>query len=126
VFDTTRIRLEDDSIIVTAGVVDQSGALQDCDFILDTGDAIGPVFNAADAERLGLAQGDALEVSGAGGKSSVFATTASVQFDRKLYENETGAIDTDLEGPSLLGLPFFLRETKVLTLDFVSGKLTVD
>lgn len=120
-FDTAPIRVENGSIVILASV-----GTEPVEFVLDTGDAIGPVFNSADAERLGLTQGDPIQVEGAGGESTSFETTANVQFERRLYENEPSAIDTSLSGPSLLGLPFFLRETKYVLFDFSAGKLTVE
>lgn len=95
-------------------------------FILDTGDAIGPVFNAADADALGLPQGAPLAVSGAGGAASgITETTADIQLGPFKYPDEPGAIDPNLEGPSLLGLPFFSGRLSFLGFDFQGRELVV-
>ena len=95
-------------------------------FILDTGDAIGPVFNAADAQRLGLVSGPPLQVSGAGGAASgITETTADIQLGPFTYPGELGAIDPNLEGPSLLGLPFFSGRLSFLGFDFQGRELIV-
>lgn len=112
------IRIVDQSIIIEALV---NGHV--CEFVLDTGDAVGPVFNAADAARLGLPQGAAEGVSGAGGASSVVATNATIQLGDAQYPDEPGAIDSSLQGPSLLGLPFFLAKGRTLVLAFGIGHL---
>jgi predicted aspartyl protease len=92
-------------------------------FILDTGDAIGPVFNSLDAQRLGLKQLGVIGVSGAGGATQNYGTQASITLGDKTYDDEPGAIDPYLQGPSLLGLPFFLKESQRLTFDFAAGTL---
>jgi len=95
-------------------------------FILDTGDAVGPVFNADDAATLALPQGDPLQVTGAGGAASgIYATTATIVLGPFEYDNETGAVDPNLEGPSLLGLPFFTARTSFLGFDFNGSELVI-
>jgi predicted aspartyl protease len=111
--------LEQDSMVLT-GMVNG----QPVTFVLDTGDAVGPVFTSADAARLGLAQGQAEGVEGAGGSSDVYQATASVSLGDRVFDGEACAVDPSLEGYSLLGLPFFARECSGLLLDF-GGKLLV-
>jgi predicted aspartyl protease len=110
--------IEQDSIIINATV--NGEAIQ---FVLDTGDAVGPVFTSADAQRLGLTAGAATGVEGAGGASQVQATTATIGFDDATYINEPSAIDSSLEGSSLLGLPFFLAKCRFLAFSFGDGRL---
>lgn len=117
---TVPFHVEDDSIVISAVVDDQPVT-----FVLDTGDAIGPVFTGADAERLGLVAGAAFGVSGAGGASTSYETTADVTFDDKTFENEPSAIDLDLQGTSLLGLPFFYTKCLELRLNFADSHLTM-
>lgn len=92
-------------------------------FILDTGDAIGPVFNAMDAMRLNLPQMGVIGVSGAGGATQNYGTQATIKLGDATYENEPGAIDPYLQQSSLLGLPFFLKVAKSLTFHFDTGTL---
>jgi predicted aspartyl protease len=96
---------------------------QDIDFILDTGDAIGPVFNSEDSDRLHLVPIQAETVSGAGGESPIDSCRATVQLGDDIFENEPSAIDPSLQGPSLIGLPFFLNNCSSITLDFDNGEL---
>ena len=103
---TVPIEIQDASIYVKVVVNGQQVAC-----VLDSGCAIGPCFTAADATRLGLVKGEPLGVEGAGGASTVYATTATVTFDDITYASEPGAIDDDLTGNSLLGLPWFLART---------------
>jgi aspartyl protease len=114
------IEILNGSIVIHAAVNGQPAL-----FVLDTGDAIGPTFTGADAQRLGLAEGAPFGVEGAGGASSAFATTASITFDDVTFENEPSAIDLDLQGDSLLGLPFFLAKCASLSFDFAVGRLTM-
>jgi predicted aspartyl protease len=114
----TALRIQNDSIVIKALVNGKP-----CEFVLDTGDAIGPTFNSADAQRLGLAEGPSEGVSGAGGASSVYATTATIALGADVYASEPGAVDPDLQGPSLLGLPFFLDKADVLILAWRTGEL---
>jgi predicted aspartyl protease len=107
--------------VVIAGKVNG----QNVDFILDTGDAVGPVFNSADAARLGLKEEAAMQVSGAGGASTSYTTTADITFDDRTWNGEPSAIDADLQGPSLLGLPFFAAKCVVLLFDFQGKQLTL-
>lgn len=107
--------------VVIVGKVDG----QTVDFVLDTGDAIGPVFNSADAARLGLPQQAAEQVSGAGGLSTSYATVANVTFDDRTWNAEPSMIDPELQGLSLLGLPFFVRKCVVLLFDFQGKQLTM-
>jgi predicted aspartyl protease len=94
--------------------------------VLDTGDAVGPVFNAADAATLNLVPGDPLDVTGAGGTASgIVATTATVQLGDQEWSDEPCAIDPNLQGPSLLGLPFFLALDAMLLFDFQGSRLVV-
>jgi hypothetical protein len=114
------IEIVNDSIVIHAVVNGQPWTA-----VLDTGDAIGPTFTGADAQRLGLAEGAPFGVEGAGGASSAFATTASITFDDVTFENEPSAIDLDLQGYSLLGLPFFGARCSALTLDFAAHQLSM-
>lgn len=114
------IEIQDDSIVISAKVNGRP-----VDFILDTGDAIGPTFTQSDAARLGLTQGAPFGVEGAGGASSACETTASITFDDVTYDSEPSAIDDDLQGQSLLGLPFFLAKCEVLSFDFTTRQLTL-
>lgn len=94
-----------------------------CLFIIDTGDAVGPVFNVIDARRLGLKPASEFQVSGAGGSSTSYATKADVKLGMTGFEGEAAAIDPYLAGASLLGLPFFLSKCAKLTFDFENSKL---
>ena len=114
------LRVDNNSLVISALVNGKP-----VDFVLDTGDAIGPTFNAADAARIGLPQGAAEGVEGAGGASSVYATTASIRLGSALFDNEPGAVDPDLDGPSLLGLPFFLAKGGALILDWADNTLLI-
>ncbi len=117
---TVPIEIVDDSVVISATVNGKPVS-----FVLDTGDAIGPVFTQADAARLGLQQGAPFGVEGAGGASTSYATTASITFDDVTYTSEPSAIDDDLTGDSLLGLPFFLAKCETLTLDFTAARLSM-
>jgi hypothetical protein len=117
---TVPIEITQDSIVIKAVVNGQPTP-----FVLDTGDAIGPVFTQADASRLGLQQGAPFGVEGAGGASTSYATTASITFDSVTYDSEPAAIDDDLTGQSLLGLPFFLARASSLSFDFTAGTLSM-
>lgn len=110
----------DNSVYVKATVNNQPVL-----FILDTGDAIGPVFTAIDAERLGLPRLGVIGVSGAGGATQNYGTQATVQLGEAVYDNEPGAIDPYLQGASLLGLPFFLSRATRLTFDFSGNTLEI-
>jgi hypothetical protein len=112
-------RIQGNSVIIQ-GVENGIGT----SLILDTGDAVGPVFTAADARRLGLAEGQAEGVEGAGGASSIYQTTATVTFGDRTYASEQCAVDPALEGQSLLGLPFFTAKCAGLLFDF-SGSVLV-
>jgi hypothetical protein len=114
------IDISDGSILVHAVVNGQEVV-----FVLDTGDAIGPVFNSADAQRLSLPQGQPLGVEGAGGASTAYQTTASITFDDITYVNEPAAIDLDLTGQSLLGLPFFLARTETVDFNWTARTLSL-
>jgi len=117
---TVPIEIADASVVISATVNGKPVS-----FVLDTGDAIGPTFTAADATRLGLAKGAPFGVEGAGGASSAYETTASITFDDATYPDEPSAIDDDLEGSSLLGLPFFLAKCGTLTFDFTARQLSM-
>jgi len=117
---TVPIEIQQDSIVIKAVVNGQQTP-----FVLDTGDAVGPVFTQADASRLGLQQGAPFGVEGAGGASTSYATTASITFDSVTYDSEPAAIDDDLTGESLLGLPFFLARASSLSFDFTAGTLSM-
>jgi Aspartyl protease len=95
------------------------------DFVLDTGDAVGPVFNTADAARLGLQPQGAEGVSGAGGASQIYQTSATIELDIMAWDDEPSAIDPSLQGPSLLGLPWFLEKCDQLALDFSVSLLLI-
>ena len=117
---TVPIEIVNDSILIHAVVNGQPAS-----FILDTGDAIGPVFTSADAGRLGLIQGAPFGVEGAGGASSAYQTTADISFDDVTYKDEPAAIDDALQGDSLLGLPFFLAKAGTLTFSFTARQLSL-
>jgi gag-polyprotein putative aspartyl protease len=117
---TVPIEIQDDSVLIHATVGGQPVS-----FILDTGDAIGPVFTQADAARLGLVRGAPFGVEGAGGSSSAYQTTASITFDDVTFTDEPSAIDDDLQGNSLLGLPFFLAKAGTLTFSFTARTLSL-
>ena len=117
---TVPIEITDDSIVISATVNGKPVS-----FVLDTGDAVGVVFNQADAQRLGLVQGQPFGVEGAGGASSAYQTTASVTFDGITYPDEPSAIDLDLQGQSLLGLPWFLARTSEVTFDWPARTLSL-
>ena len=117
---TVPIRILDSSVVVR-GSVNGSSTL----FVIDTGDAVGPVFNSADAFRLGLTDGQEEGVSGAGGASGVFETTASVTFDTLTFPNERCAIDPSLQGYSLLGLSWFLKKCDEADFDFKGRTLSL-
>jgi hypothetical protein len=114
------IEIQDDSILVH-GVVNGQSVV----FVVDSGDALGPTFTSADAGRLGLVQGEPLGVEGAGGASTVYATTATVTFDDITYADEPGAIDDDLTGNSLLGLPWFLERTAEASFNWPARQLSL-
>jgi len=111
------IQIVNDSIVVQGSVNGQPVT-----FVLDTGDAIGPTFSSADAQRLGLVPSGSFGVEGAGGASQVQACTASVTLGNDTWHSEPSAIDPDL-GQSLIGFPFFARECSILSLDLVNGYL---
>jgi predicted aspartyl protease len=119
---TSRVnfRIVEDSIVIAALV---NGQTVEC--VLDTGDAIGPVFTAADAARLKLVKGAPFGVEGAGGASTSYESVATVQFDSRIFKNEPVAIDESLADQSLLGLPFFLGKCQSLSFDFQTGILTM-
>lgn len=91
--------------------------------ILDTGDAVGPVMSAADAQRCHVRAESAMQVSGAGGAASAYTAHMRVNLGGVVFFHEAGAIDQNLQGPSLLGLPFFLAKASVLAFDFDAGVL---
>jgi predicted aspartyl protease len=115
---TAPIEVVSDSIAIHATVNGQPVT-----FVLDTGDAIGPVFTAADAARLHLVQGAPLGVEGAGGASTACQATATIEFDNVTFPDEPSAIDTQLQGQSLLGLPFFLAKAAAFGFDLADGQL---
>ena len=110
-----------DTSIVVQGTVNG----QPVEFIVDSGDAIGPTFTSADAQRLGLKPSGELGIEGAGGASAVQPTTADVTLGNSTWQAEPSAIDPALTGTSLIGLPFFLRECSALTFDFRGGHLVM-
>jgi Aspartyl protease len=114
------IEILNDSVVIHA-----TANGQPVSFVLDTGDAIGPVFTADDAQRLGLQQGAPFGVEGAGGSSSVYQTTASITFDDLAYPDEPSAIDLDLQGDSLLGLPWFLARCESFTVALAARQLSL-
>jgi hypothetical protein len=116
---TVPIEIQNGSILVHASVDSK-----DVIFIVDTGDAVGPVFNAADATMLNLSNLGELSVSGAGGAVQIYSTKADVSLGGIVFTQEDGAVDTNLQGPSLLGLPFFVKQGGVLTFDFHNATLT--
>jgi hypothetical protein len=117
---TVPIEIQDGSIYVHATVNGQQWTA-----VLDTGDGVGLVFNQADASRLGLQQGAPLGVEGAGGASTAYETTASIVFDDVAYPDEPAAIDLDLQGDSLLGLPFFLAKCQSFSFDLSARTLSL-
>jgi predicted aspartyl protease len=91
--------------------------------VVDSGDAVGPTFTEADAQALGLAKGAAEGIEGAGGASSVYETTATIQVGSLVFENEPSIIDGNLEGYSLLGWPFFAARVSVFEVDVTNASL---
>jgi hypothetical protein len=85
--------------------------------VLDSGDALGPTFTRAVAQALGLVQGAQVGIEGAGGASSVYETTATIQVGSLVFENEPSFIDTNLEGYSLMGYPFFYARCSFVGID---------
>jgi predicted aspartyl protease len=108
-------RVENDSIVVPGTV---NG--HDVEFVIDTGDALGPTLNSADAEAAGVNATESVDIEGAGGESSVTQGEATVEMGDSTFTNETVFVDSDLSGPSLLGLPFFLSKAPH-DLDFNFG-----
>ena len=117
---TVPIDLDNGSILVHAVVNGQPVVL-----LVDTGDAIGPTFTGEDAQRLGLQQGAPLGVEGAGGASTAYETTATVVLDTLTYPDEPSAIDLDLQGQSLLGLPWFAGKVASFSFDLVTRQLSI-
>jgi hypothetical protein len=93
------------------------------EMVLDTGDAIGPTFTTSDAAALGLTQGAAEGIEGAGGASDVYETTATIGLGSLVFPSEVGAIDSSLEGSSLIGFPFFQARCSLFELDLVNSFL---
>jgi hypothetical protein len=116
---TVPIEIQDNAILVHAAV-----NRQDIVFVIDTGDAVGPVFNAHDAQWLDLKNDGPIGVSGAGGSVEIYATEADVGLGGILFQNEPSAVDTNLQGSSLLGLPFFIKQGGILAFDFAHNTLT--
>lgn len=116
---STAFQVQNNSILVE-GFVNGIRIL----FIIDTGDAIGPVFNTQDAQTLNLPDLGPLGVSGAGGAVQIAATEANIILGGKSFPKEPSAIDPNLQGPSLLGLPFFLKQGGTLAFDFDNGQLS--
>ena len=117
---TVPIQLEGNSILVHGSVNNQ-----DVIFIIDTGDAVGPVFNTEDAARLQLKNEGSLDVSGAGGGVQIYATKANIHLGGIIFQDEPGAIDSNLQGPSLLGLPFFIKQGGIMAFDFQNNTLSI-
>lgn len=111
--------LQSEQAVVVVGTVNGQG----CTFVLDTGDAVGPVFSADDARRLGLQRGQPLGVSGAGGAATIYETTADVGLRGTVFHGEPCAIDANLAGQSLIGLPWFVAKCQWFMIDFDSGEL---
>lgn len=107
------ISVQNNAILVQAAVNNQ-----DVVFVIDTGDAVGPVFNAQDAQQLNLENDGPIGVSGAGGSVEIYATKATVGLGGHTFPDEPSAVDVNLQGPSLLGLPFFIKQGGVLAFDF--------
>jgi hypothetical protein len=112
------MRIENDSIIVEIQVNGHP-----IDAVLDTGCALGPCLTAADAKTCGVTPGAATGVEGAGGESSVYEAVMTISLGGLTYPSEPGAVDNDLEGMSLIGLPFFLNKADALVLGFRTGQL---
>lgn len=98
----------------------------DCPMLLDTGDALGPTFNGRDMQQFGLVSQGPIGISGAGGPSQAYGTTATVEVGGVKFENEAGAIDLALQGISLLGLPWFKAKTEALAFDFKNNVLVFE
>ena len=107
------IEIQNNAIYVRAAVNDK-----DVVFVIDTGDAVGPVFNAEDATAFDLPNLGPIGVSGAGGSVALYATQATIGLGGITFTDEQGAVDIHLEGPSLLGLPFFIKQGGILAFDF--------
>jgi predicted aspartyl protease len=112
------IRIENASIIVEIQVNGHS-----IDAILDTGCALGPCLTTADARTCGVTPGAVMGVEGAGGESSVYEAVMTITLGGDTYASEQGAIDNDLEGYSLIGLPYFIEKADTLVLGFRTGEL---
>jgi hypothetical protein len=110
----------DDSIVFTVIVNGISISA-----VLDTGDALGPTFTATAAKLLSLPQGAAEGIEGAGGASNVYQTTATIQVGSITFPAEPGAIDTELQGLCLLGLPFFLAKCARFEIDITRSQLVL-
>jgi predicted aspartyl protease len=112
------VRFENSSIVVPVTVNGRS-----LEMVIDTGDAIGPTFTQADAKALGLVQGPAEGIEGAGGASDVYETTATIALGSLVFPDEVGAIDDSLEGQSLIGFPFFQARCSIFELDLLNACL---
>jgi hypothetical protein len=93
--------------------------------VLDTGDAIGPTFTSADAMTCRLVHGPSEGIEGAGGASAVYETTATINVGGIVFAGEQGAIDGELEGWSLLGLPFFAAKCARFEIDITRSQLVL-
>jgi hypothetical protein len=113
------MEIQDNAIYVQATVNNKPVV-----FVIDTGDAIGPVFNAADAETLALPNLGPLGVSGAGGSVQIYSTKANISLGGDTFQDEPSAVDSMLQGNSLLGLPFFIKQGGVLAFDFAHMTVT--
>jgi predicted aspartyl protease len=114
------VRFEQESIVLPVSV---NGRL--LEMVMDTGDAIGPTYTAADAQALGLVKGAVMGIEGAGGASSVYQTTATVSIGSLTFVNEPGAIDGDLTGSSLIGFPFFAARCARVEIDIARSALVL-
>jgi hypothetical protein len=114
------VRFEQESVVLPVSV--NGRALE---MVMDTGDAIGPTFTAADAQALGLVKGPVMGIEGAGGQSSVCQTTATISIGSLIFVNEQGAIDDDLTGSSLIGFPFFAARCARVEIDIARSALVL-
>ena len=96
---------------------------QDVEYVVDTGDSIGPVFSSADARRLNLPDDGPVQVSGAGGTVQLTLTHADVELGGAVFQAERGIIDDSLP-INLLGLPFFEKIGKSTDFEFSDDRLS--
>lgn len=109
--------VEQNSLVITGEVNGHN-----VDFVIDTGDALGPTLNSEDAQAANVTLGEPIGIEGAGGASTVYQAQATIEVGEESYEDETVYVDTALTGHSLIGLPFFLKKNPAgIVLAFTEG-----